>query len=60
MIKIKESQIEAEGLFCPYCFSEKKASDIQCCGESCEHFERGYVINDNIILESEVEIQKGE
>jgi hypothetical protein len=58
MIQLKESQIEAEILMCPYCGSEVSQDDTGCCGESSGHFETGYVTQDETYLASEVEIIK--
>jgi len=58
MKQLKESQIEAELLVCPYCMSEVSQDDIGCCGESSCHFETGYATEDEIYLESQIEIVK--
>lgn len=57
-MKIKQDEIQDEGLFCPYCYDEKDFDDHGCCGESFAHFELGYVINGEVFLESEIEIKE--
>jgi hypothetical protein len=58
MIQLKESQIEAELLVCPYCMSEVSHNATGCCGESSAHFETGYATEDEIYLKSQIEIVK--
>jgi hypothetical protein len=41
---------------CPYCMNERdRDSYMGCCGESSAHFETAYIINDELVLESELE-----
>jgi hypothetical protein len=58
MIQLKESEIEAKILVCPYCGDERSQDDMGCCGESSAHYETAYMVQDDMYLESEVEIVK--
>lgn len=55
-IKVNRESIEDESLFCPYCGDEVSYSSLGCCGESSAHFETGYLVDGEILLESEIEI----
>ncbi len=57
-IHVKPEAIQHETLACPYCMSEVSQDETGCCGESSAHFEKAYVIQDEIFLESEVEIER--
>jgi hypothetical protein len=58
MIQLKESQIEAKILVCPYCESERSQDDTGCCGESSAHYETAYVFQGEIYLYYELVIVK--
>lgn len=55
---IKESQIEAEILVCPYCMDEVSYNRTGCCGESSAHFDTAYVTQDETFLKHEVVVIK--
>jgi hypothetical protein len=38
-------------LVCPYCMNEVSDETLGHCGESSAHFEKAYLINDEVILE---------
>lgn len=57
---INRSDIEKEQMVCVYCGNEVDDDDYMgCCGESSDHFERGYFMKDgNLWTESEVSIDE--
>ena len=40
---------------CPYCMTEVHER-TQCCGESSAHFETAYVLEDEVLLRSDVDV----
>lgn len=54
--KINASQIDKAVFVCPYCMSEVSHDDTGCCGESSAHFETGYIVGEETLLESQIEI----
>lgn len=56
MIKANYYEVE-EIVVCPYCGSEQETFDYgACCGETSAHFQTGYVYQDEIYLENEIEL----
>jgi hypothetical protein len=57
MKTIYTDEIKEEIYVCPYCMNEVSMDDFGCCGESSNHFEDAYVMEDGeCYLDSEVEI----
>jgi len=54
--QVKVSQIDSVLLVCPYCMDEVSGNETGCCSESSAHFEKAYVIQDETVLASEIEL----
>jgi hypothetical protein len=50
----KLTEYERE-LICPYCMNPVSYEQLGCCGESRNHFEEAYIINDIAYLPDEIE-----